>query len=438
MKKIYLTILLVFNTTGLEVIAQQRATYENMVVTFGNFHAHSILSADVRGNYNTLSPETAFKYAHQNGLDFLAITDHHKGTDNRGNYFLTASQFKNELYDVAMKYNADNSGDFIAVPGIEWGNTATGNHVNVLGLQELPPDTILNTDYHELYDFAKNQNAIIQFNHPKSWSGKTNRNKNIGNFGRALFNNESDFITRSDDVVKMISIICSVQRGHISGPFKHSQKKTHREMQWENQYKEHLNMGFHISPSANQDTHWKNWGTVTAARTAVWTEKLTYTSFMDALKQNRIYATEDDEMAVVFQVEYKDNKYWMGESVTLTEELEEVIVHVQVWQATGSDNDDVNEGPYTIKIISDSDGTGGREASVWKTFKNVPGNQLKTIALNVRKGSYFYIEVTEENGKDNLLGQGEDEINNETGFEAADGKRDDANDSAWTTPIWFH
>jgi hypothetical protein len=45
--------------------------------------------------------------------------------------------------------------------------------------------------------------------------------------------------------------------------------------------------------------------------------------------------------------------------------------------------------------------------------------------------------VTEQNGKDNLVGDGFDEFNNITGAHDSDGHRDDLNDSAWTTPIWF-
>ena len=61
---------------------------------------------------------------------------------------------------------------------------------------------------------------------------------------------------------------------------------------------------------------------------------------------------------------------------------------------------------------------------------------VRTIPLSVEAGQYIYVEVTEENGQDNPLGDGDDETNNDTGAAGADGKRDNMNDSAWTSPIW--
>lgn len=43
----------------------------------------------------------------------------------------------------------------------------------------------------------------------------------------------------------------------------------------------------------------------------------------------------------------------------------------------------------------------------------------------------------QKKGKDNPVGEGDDEFNNKTGHSGPDGKRDDINDSAWTAPIWF-
>ena len=52
-------------------------------------------------------------------------------------------------------------------------------------------------------------------------------------------------------------------------------------------------------------------------------------------------------------------------------------------------------------------------------------------------GEYIYLEITEQNGSDNTVGDGDDEQNNATGANGGDGIRDDLNDNAWTSPIWF-
>ncbi len=57
-----------------------RPQHEGKVVLFGNLHAHSKLSDDIKGAGDELLPSKAFQYAHLHGLDFLAITDHHNAT----------------------------------------------------------------------------------------------------------------------------------------------------------------------------------------------------------------------------------------------------------------------------------------------------------------------------------------------------------------------
>jgi hypothetical protein len=99
---------------------------------------------------------------------------------------------------------------FVAIPGIEWGNTATGNHLNLAGLRVLPPDTIKDQDYDQIYAWARNNAEFVVLNHPNSWSGKPNRNKTVGNFGENLFPNTSAFQTTAGLTVRLISIITTV------------------------------------------------------------------------------------------------------------------------------------------------------------------------------------------------------------------------------------
>lgn len=415
----------------------QRPTHDGKVVLFGNLHAHSKLSDDISGAGNEMLPSKAFQYAFEHGVDFLAITDHHKAIDSNHRISMEDNEYKTLLFDVAMQFNASHSGEFIAIPGIEWGNTATGNHLNVFGAAELPPDSILGAEYDELFAWAASNAEFVQFNHPNSWSGKSNRNKSVGNFGEALFSTTSEYVSAVNPSVKTVSIICTVRNGHLTGEHRHSEDKTHRKMQWENHYKKILNMGFHISPSANQDTHSKNWGTVTAARTAAWAASASYHDLMKAFKANRVYASEDDEMAVVYQVRYQGKTYWMGETVPIAGDEADVIVLVKVWQGVGTNNDSTDEGPYTVDVLSDHDGFGGRRASVWTTVEDVPAETEIEIPLQVVAGEYIYLQITEQNGKDNPVGDGIDEFNNSTGAAGNDGLRDNMNDSAWTSPIWF-
>jgi hypothetical protein len=158
------------------------------------------------------------------------------------------------------------------------------------------------------YWWAKTNCEFAQFNHPKSWRDADNRDVTVGNFGENIYPDKSTFVARVNPIVKTTAILNSVRGGHIGGALRNSTAKTHRDVYLQDKYYEFLNMGFHISPSADQDTHGTNWGTVTAARTAVWADEASYSGLMTAFRSNRVYATEDDEM-VAFQVRYLNKVY---------------------------------------------------------------------------------------------------------------------------------
>jgi hypothetical protein len=208
-------------------------------------------------------------------------------------------------------------------------------------------------------------------------------------------------------------------------------------MQWESYYRYYLNLGFHLAPSADQDTHWKNFGTVTAARTAVWADSVSYADLMKAFKANRVYATEDDEMVVSFQVKYKGTTYWMGETVPLDQEEAEVELLVKVWQAEGHDGDPTDEGPYTVGLVVDVDGVGGAEASPLSQSWTASSGQTLSIPYMAARGRYLYLHVTEQNGKDNPFGDDRGADDQVLGGKDETTRRLDMNDSAWTSPVWF-
>lgn len=411
----------------------ERPSIDGKKPYFGTLHAHSVLSGDVSTSKG-LTPKKAFDFARNAGLDFLGISDHHKPTGAPGGpkFNLDPAEYKSNLFDVATAINGDASISFVAIPGIEWGTIATGNHLNIFGADTLPGDGITDTEYDDLIRWAATNADFVQMNHPYSWGGvkKSKRNLNVGNYGRALFPAEAKFVEVADPIVELMSIICTVQGGHISGEHKASTGKTHRDHKPSalREYLRHLNMGFHLSPAANQDTHGKNPGAVTAARTGVWASDLSYDDVIEAIKTNRVFATEDDELAVSLRVEYGGKTYWMGENVPLTAEEADVTLLVDIHQLSTT-NDPTDEGPYTVILFSDSDGVGGKKAAEWDTFDAKAGETTR-IEVPVVVGEYIFLEIVEQNGKDNPIGEGED-------VEAPFGERDNMNDSAWTTPVWF-
>lgn len=423
---------------ALPTATNDRVEFEGKVPLYGNLHSHSSLSGDIKKPGPGMSPLDGYKAAHAAGLDFLAITDHYKATDTKPRYWLKPSVYKTKLLKVASDYTTKAKGEFIAIAGLEWGTTKTGNHVNLIGPKTVPPDSIKDSDYNKLFAWAKTNAEFIQMNHPNSYhvSGK---NKAVGNFGEALYPTWEGYVAACDDVFKTMSVICTVYGGHISGALKNNRARSYREFHRKHfaVYLDYLNMGFHLAPSANQDTHRNNWGVVTAARTVAWAEDASYGALMDAFRANRVYATEDDELVVAFQVEVAGKTNWMGSTVQLGNKRN-VTVRVFLTQRKNTeDGKALDEGPYTVELWSDWDGAFGRQASKWGVYSGIKAGVLREISVPVVPGEYIFLRVTEENGQDNPIGDGSDEYNNKTGKKGSDGKRDNMNDSAWTAPIWF-
>ena len=118
-----------------------RPTHDGKTAVFGTLHAHSILSGDVTTTKG-FSPLQTFTYVRDHGLDFIGISDHHKPTGSPGGprFTMNPNTYKDDLFDVAIQFNDDNAGKFVALPGIEWGTIGTGNHVNIFGSFTLPRD----------------------------------------------------------------------------------------------------------------------------------------------------------------------------------------------------------------------------------------------------------------------------------------------------------
>jgi len=106
--------------------------HDGKVVLFGNLHAHSNLSKDIKPFDASLSPKKAFQYAKDHGLNFLAISDHHKAADSPHPLRLSANDFAKKLVEVAHDFNAANPG-FVAIPAIYFVVTEQNGKDNPLG-----------------------------------------------------------------------------------------------------------------------------------------------------------------------------------------------------------------------------------------------------------------------------------------------------------------
>lgn len=76
-------------------VAQDRPTHAGRIALFGTLHAHSELSGDVDASKG-LTPQEAFEYARQHGLDFLGVSNHHKptGAPCGAKFHLSAAEYQ--------------------------------------------------------------------------------------------------------------------------------------------------------------------------------------------------------------------------------------------------------------------------------------------------------------------------------------------------------
>lgn len=430
------------------MIYSQPVSYQGLNCYFGVLHAHSVLSPDFEpqpANYNQFKqlvnsnnnnrfqipngPFLAFRRAADFGkVDFLALTDHVHGPENGQSEYCAHEMPEGGyklLLDSALAINnsAQYRGRFLAIPGMEWSTISSGNHVNIFFATKPVPQNIQNGNYRMLFTNYLNNAAfesgnpflIVQMNHPNQESYSKNFGRNGFPAGAQGYDQFARFYKNTYLGIEHIN---SSSNGGNSNTLEANAHRDGDDLQVF--YRRYLNMGFRIAPIGDHDNHRANWGRHTAARTGVWTSRLTADKFVEAYKARRVFATEDNEMAVAFLSQGK----WMGSEVRVPAAGETRTFTVMVTQRRDTDTGQVqNEGPYIVELFGDEDGAGGAEADrVRFVFggqerSSIQINQGQTVEFTyrVRPNTYYYLHVREINGRD------------------ADGEEADA----WTAPIFF-
>jgi 2',3'-cyclic-nucleotide 2'-phosphodiesterase (5'-nucleotidase family)/3',5'-cyclic AMP phosphodiesterase CpdA len=265
------------------VVSNRNASYN---FYYGIPHAHTSYS-DGKG-----TPADAFEYARNNGLDFLIITDHSnwfdgvQGEGKTPNYEYNAStdQYEevqdSEWYKTriqAEQFNAQH-GDFLALRGFEMTFSTVG-HSNVINSDSYVEAKNQMTSLSKFYDWVNKQdNAIAAFNHP-NWPDDS-------------FNNLA-YVPELDRKMSLIEV------GNGAPPYSYTRSEEH--------YFKALDNGWHVGAINAQDNHSWNWGDPDNL-TVVIAEDLTKESFLEALRNRRVYSTETRTL----ELTVKANGHWMG------------------------------------------------------------------------------------------------------------------------------
>jgi hypothetical protein len=347
----------------------------------------------------------AFQTAMENGCDFYAITPHvHK---------VSQKEF-DDLINDTNEFNRENGNRFAAIHGQEFGeDMSKGNHMNIYNSDELcdVPDGRHDVLYEEWLP-SQSDDVTVQYNHP--YLGTPRNDLGFDDYGFDM----NKVVKAADDYVNTVSI--------VTAP-KHTEQryKIHHEANCFKYYTGMLNDGFHIAPIADEDHHVDHWGGKIAARTVVIADELTPESILEAVKERRVYATEDEELRVNFTAAGETfDENMMGSRVPC-KDGEEVTFSVEIDQVDGIDGNPRDEGDYNVYLWGHHDGIGGgqpypmeyRLAERKVNEETGESEEVRTVSFttNVEKGQYYFIHVEETDGKDN------------GGY----------NQDAYTAPIWF-
>ncbi|AOR24730.1 CehA/McbA family metallohydrolase [Clostridium taeniosporum] len=314
---------------------------------FGQLHAHTNIS-DGKG-----SLDEAYKWVEKNGADYYAVTDHSNWFDNDTAANLadgSASKEWVEAHKIADKYNKDEN--FTAIYGYEmtWsGSTGGWGHINTFNTPGFETRTNRAMDLPNYYKTIQTQpQSISQLNHP----GKT-----FGDF--------ADFGFYSEGADKYVNLI---EVGNGEGPIRGSGYFPSYEY-----YTRALDKGWHVAPTNSQDNHKGNWFTSNNARTIVLADDNSRDSIYDALREKRVYASEDTDMTI----DYTVNDEVMGSCLGNVDKL----------------NFKINAKDPTDKIKKVSIIANGGVEVDSKTFNS---NEVNWEFSLDPEYSYYYVKVVQE------------------------------------------
>ena len=345
---------------------------------FGQMHSHTQYSdgagtLDSALSYIRSLPESA-------NVQFVAFTDHSNYFDSKNDPNVEAA-----LYDASLvkdsdashswatykktvaDFNADPANsDLVAIAGFEMTWSGGPGHINTFntaGVVSRNNSTLNNkTDdagmkaYYALLSQEEGADSISQFNHP----GTT-----FGNF--------KDF-AYWDPVIdsRMYTVEVGNGEGQIgAGGYYPSYE----------QYIMALDKGWHVAPTNNQDNHKGRWGNANDARDVILTDDFTEQGIYEAIRNYRVYATEDKNLELGYTV----NGEQMG--TILSEVPEKLSFNISVYDP------DKTDSIASVELVVNS----GKVAYSWSKDEIAAAGGILTTEL-APDYSYYFVRVTESDG----------------------------------------
>lgn len=316
---------------------------------FGQLHAHTDISNGAG------SVEEAFQYASQvDGLDFFAVTDHSDSFDNADMGAIDADGADISADWAAGKQAAASvtNGDFVGLFGFEmtWPEDKQLGHIstfNTPGWQTRDQADFENVPT-ALENYYKALTAVpgsvSQFNHPDTVHGD--------------FERFDHYSPQYDAAVSLLEV--AGEDGVVDCEY----------------YDLALDEGWHVAPTNNQNNHNGQWGDASDARTVVLAKDLTEESLYAAMKDRRVYATQDSDLAIYYEL----NGAVMGSILPKSKDAE-ITVFL---------SDPTDEAIGNVEVVTD----GG--AVLVSEYVETPSQVLELPASGGH--SYYYLRITQPDG----------------------------------------
>ena len=318
-------------------------------IYFGQLHAHTNLSD------GTGSVEEAFDHASKvEDLDFFAVTDHSDSFDNADAGAIGADGRSISADWAAGKQAAASvtNGNFVGLFGFEmtWPEDKQLGHIstfNTPGWQTRDQEDFENVPTaleHYYKALTTVPGSVSQFNHPDIIHGD--------------FERFDHYSPEYDEAISLLEI--AGEDGAVDCEYYHLA----------------LDKGWHVAPTNNQNNHNGQWGDASRARTVILAETLTEEALYAAMKDRRVYATQDSDLTVYYTL----NGAVMGSILPKSKEAE-ITVFL---------SDPTDEAIGNVEVVAD----GGEVID-----SAYVGTPAKVLELSVSGGyNYYYLRITQPDG----------------------------------------
>jgi len=267
-------------------------------IYFGNTHAHTEYSDGNKANNTAyLDAATSFRYARDTGgLDWIIMSDHNHATAG-----MAIADYHSGVAETAV-VDAE-PGSFTPLYGMEWGTISSGGHVitvsDLLWGWEAGNYDVLTPkgDYNTVFAQAVSQGTFIELCHPST--------THFDGIFTGTYN------AAWDNAISLIAVKSGpafATETDLSNPSNGS---------YQSRYFDLLLKGYHLAPTADQDTHYDNWGLANQQRTAVLATDNTRAAILEALTAGRAYATEDRNVQVDYTATANTQSYGMSDTVVV-------------------------------------------------------------------------------------------------------------------------